>query len=409
MTIDIEKYSKFLEIVAEQIDIPPSKYQEAVDRYQAIGSWLEEGEYLESMGDPSIYPQGSFRLGTVVRPIRDGVEADYDIDLVCELQIPKFRTDARCVKMMVGDRLREHKKYRKLLDEEGKRCWTLKYAEKDGIGFHLDVLPSVPDGHSLLDTSISITNKSGETYDWSASDPKGYGVWFDSKNQTAFDLVLAEQKQSIQSRTSTIYASVDEVPDQLVRTPLQRSIQIMKRHRDLQFNDGRNKDYAPISIIITTLAAELYHNEQDIFSALTGIISKLHTYARLIGDGTADWTRAQSDLITRTPDGKWYIGNPVNPEENFADRWHENNHARARAFFSWVEVLKEDLIDIMTVDDLETVRRRLKTVLGASVVSGYLDLISATPVTTFVPPKIPIPTPAAPWGISGPPNVRRFE
>ena len=405
MTIDIEKYSKFLEIVAEQIDIPPSKYQEAVDRYQAIGSWLEEGEYLESMGDPSIYPQGSFRLGTVVRPIRDGVEADYDIDLVCELQIPKSCTDARCVKMMVGDRLCEHEKYRKLLDKEGKRCWTLKYAEKDGIGFHLDVLPAVPD----YDTSIAITNKSGETYDWSASDPKGYGVWFDSKNQTVFDLVLAEQKQSIQSRASTIYASVDEVPDQLVRTPLQRSIQIMKRHRDLKFNNEKNNDYAPISIIITTLAAELYHDEQDVFFALTEIISKLYAYAGLIGNGTADWPRAQFNLITRMEDGKWYIGNPVNPEENFADRWHENNHARAIAFFSWVEALKEDLVDIPTVGDLETVRRRLKTVLGASVVSGYLDLISATPITAFVPPKIPISTPAAPWGISGSPNVRRFE
>ena len=145
MAIDKSKYSRFLENVAEDLDIPPGKYQDAVDRYQAVGVWLEEAQYPECTDLPSIYPQGSFRLGTVVRPLRDGIEADYDIDLVCELPIAKQWTDACSVKTMVGDRLRQHHRYRKLLDREGKRCWTLKYAEQDGIGFHLDVLPSVPD------------------------------------------------------------------------------------------------------------------------------------------------------------------------------------------------------------------------------------------------------------------------
>ena len=158
-------------------------------------------------GEPSIYPQGSFRLGTVVRPIRGGVEADYDIDLVCELPIAKHQTGARSVKVGVRDRLYEHDKYRTMLDEEGKRCWTLEYAEQDSIGFHLDVLPSVPDsgGGSLDTSSIVITSKQGETYNWSASNPKGYGKWFDERNRGAFVRVLAEQKRSILSRTHQEY------------------------------------------------------------------------------------------------------------------------------------------------------------------------------------------------------------
>ena len=401
MTIDTGKYSKFLEKVAEEIDIPPSKYQDAVDRYEAVGCWLEEDRYSGSYGTPRIYPQGSFRLGTVVRPIRGGVEADYDIDLVCELLIFKHLTDACSVKKMVWNRLYEHGRYRKLLDEEGKRCWTLEYAEQDGIGFHLDVLPSVPDPRHVSDTSIAITNKQGNSYDWLASNPKGYGNWFDDRNREAFYQVLNEQRRSIQSRASTIYASVDEVPDQLVRTPLQRSIQIMKRHRDSTFNYGSNNDYAPISIIITTLAAQLYNGEPDVFTALTEIVSKLHDYAGLVKDGTVHSTRVASSLISRTQDGKWYIGNPVNSEENFADRWHENGHARAHAFFSWVEALNEDLIDILNADRPETVRSRLAAVLGASVVSSYLGLIVSTPAAAaFTPPKIHISTPAKPWASS---------
>ena len=269
------------------------------------------------------------------------------------------------------------------------------------IGFHLDVLASVPDGRGLLDTSIAITNKNGATYHWSASNPKGYGDWFDKKNQGAFELVLVEQKRSIQSRASTIYLSVDDVPDQLVRTPLQRSIQIMKRHRDLSFNSGTKNEFMPISIIITTLAAHLYSREPDVFSALTGIVSKLSAYAGLVDNGAVDGTLVPGNLIARTPDGKWYIENPADPAENFADRWHEKNHARARAFFSWVKALKVDLVDILTSGRLETVRRRLTAVLGASVVSSHIGLIATTPVAAFTPPKIKIAEPAKPWGRPG--------
>lgn len=397
MTVDREKYSRFLDKVTEEIDIPPSKYQDAVDRYQSVGKWLEGGEYLASSGQSSIYPQGSFHMGTVVRPIRGGVEASYDIDLVCELPIEKYRTDPCTIKVMVGDRLHEHGKYRKLLDKEGKRCWTLEYAEEDGIGFHLDVLPAVPDPSSILDTSIAITNKQVEGYDWSASNPKGFGFWFDSQNKAAFEVARSEQKRSIQARVPDLYALVDDVPDQLVRTPLQRSIQLMKRHRDVKFDAEELNGYAPISIIITTLAAQFYQDEPDTFSAMTGIVAKLHAHAVLVEAGTVDRALAPFSPIQRTRDGKWYIGNPVNPEENFADRWHEDNHARARAFFSWVAALKEDLVNILAEPRPDVVRKRLTSALGAEVVSGHLDLIKPAESPIISAPKIHISGAAKPW------------
>lgn len=249
MVIDKERYSRFLERVAQDMDIPPAKHQQAVDRYQAVGKWLEGGVYPGCDGELSIYPQGSFRLGTVVRPMRGGAEADYDIDLVCELPILKDWTEPRSVKAMVGDRLREHQRYRKMLDTEGKRCWTLEYREQDGIGFHLDVLPAVRDHRQIDDTSIAITDKQEAHYHWSASDPLGYARWFDDKNRGAFIRVMMEQKKSILNHNLSAYLSVDDVPNQLVRTPLQRTIQIMKRHRDLYGVKATN-GYRPISMII---------------------------------------------------------------------------------------------------------------------------------------------------------------
>lgn len=397
MTIDVRKYSAFLEQIAREIDIPPGKYQDAVDRYQSVGRWLEDGEYPDCHGEPSICVQGSFRLGTVTRPIRDGIEASYDIDLVCELATQRDRTTPGAVKAMVGDRLREHGTYRKLLDSEGRRCWTLEYAEQDGVGFHLDVLPAVPDARGLLDTAIAITDKTANTYAWSASNPRGYGNWFDRKNATAFQRVAFEQKQNIQRRESLVYASIDEVPDQLVRTPLQRSIQLMKRHRDLRFNHHDRIDYAPISIIVTTLAAHVYGDEPDVYPALSGIVAKLHAHAALVEGRAVDPTVAAMGLIQRCADGTWYIGNPVSPDENFADRWHEDNHARARAFFAWVDALHKDLVDILGETNPRLLKEQLGRALGVAAVAKHLDTLLPPEPVVDTPPRIHITSPAKPW------------
>ena len=397
MTLDVNKYSRFLEKVAEDIDILPGKYKDAVDRYQAVGRWLEEGNYPGCSGDIAIYPQGSFRLGTVVRPLRRGVEASYDIDLVSEFPIRKLQVEPSTIKTMTGGRLQEHGTYRKLLDEEGKRCWTLEYAEQDGVGFHLDVLPCVPDTLRLSDTSIAVTNKKGDVYDWSASNPKGYGLWFDRQNQSAFGLVVNEQKRVLQAQASDIFARVDDVPDQLVRTPLQRAIQLMKRHRDVKFNNTNYNGYAPISIIITTLAAQLYSNEADIYAALQGIVKKLHAHSVLMDNGIVNKTIVPDSPIQHTTDGGWYIGNPVNEKENFADRWHEDNHARAEAFFWWVAELEKDLLDILDETRPDVLRKHLTGALGMAITASHLDLITPAGASVISTPKIHISGAAKPW------------
>ena len=396
MTIDLKEYPEFLERVARDMDIPPGKYRDAVERYQAVGRWLEDGNYPGFLGELSIYPQGSFRLGTVVRPIRLGVPAGYDIDLVCELPSTKGLTTPKAIKQMVGDRLKQHETYQRLLDDEGRRCWTLEYAEEDQIGFHLDVLPAVPDA-GLSQTAIAITHKGDAGYDWSPSDPRGYATWFHEKNEAAFVLHAAAQKQAIQRQESHVYARVENVPDQLVRTPLQRAIQLLKRNRDLHFNRPETIGYAPISIIITTLAAHLYRGESDVHAALTTIVGDLQAHAALVDNGMINPALADRGLIRRLPNGGWYIGNPVNPAENFADRWHEDGHARAHAFFSWLKALHTDLLNPPTHLDRRRLEEHLARTLGAAAVAPHVGILLPTSVN--VPPRrrVPIVSPAKPW------------
>lgn len=425
MTIDVKaKYDQILENIAEEIDIPPDKYKKAVQRYSSVGKWLIDGEYDECQGEPRIYPQGSFRLGTVIRPIRNGKESDYDIDLVCELQKDKTRSEPREIKDDVGFRLKDHETYKKMLDQEGRRCWTLNYTEEDGIGFHIDVLPSIPEDDAtksrlihaginpaLAGQSISITDtdKDGKgPCSWSASNPGGYADWFDSTKEPAFKRLVASHKQRLFESYREVFESIDEVPDQLVKTPLQKTIQILKRHRDMRFADTQAESDKPISMILTTLAAQFYDNEEDVSSALKNIVEKIYVHARLMDPGyRLEETLAKRRIITRTEDGKWYIPNPVNPYENFADRWHENDNRKAKAFFQWVSWVRSDLVDILAKNDIRKITESLKGSFGerpVDAVSARLSL-SAAPAILISgrkePPSIEIRNPSRPWGHHG--------
>ena len=359
-----QQFSKILANVADSLDIPESRYKEAVSRYEIIGKWLDANDSKLHIYKPTIYPQGSFRLGTMTKPISDGDE--YDIDLVCHLEINKDNITQAQLKEMVGARLKENETYRKML-EEGRRCWTLDYANE----FHMDILPAIPD-YARLNDCILITDKKLKL--WQKSNPKGYARWFVERMRAIFEkrkMVLAESMR----------ANVEDVPDWKVRTPLQRSVQLLKRHRDIYFN---GKDDKPVSIIITTLAGQSYQNEADLFDALFSII-----------DGMTDSKNIKNQYV------KYYIPNPTNPEENFADKWNEDE-SLPKAFLAWLVQLKADMETAIEQRDLSELKEALGPIFGVGLVGTAIDKLKPvsaksktyTNVKMSTPEK---PNPDKPW------------
>lgn len=82
-------------MIASNIDISDKMFELAEEEYKKLGKWIdkETPEY-----QISIYPQGSFALGTVVRPISN--EDDYDLDLVCQFE-EKYGLTAKEMKVDV--------------------------------------------------------------------------------------------------------------------------------------------------------------------------------------------------------------------------------------------------------------------------------------------------------------------
>lgn len=346
------QYDEILEELARLLDVTETEFKTITSSYEAVGRFLAEGTSPLQAYNPSIHPQGSFLLGTVVRPISD--EDDLDIDLVCELSNKPAHWTQYDLKKAVGDRLKSSDLYREKLDDEGKRCWTLLYGDNR---YHLDVLPSlVCDNYREVvdryfaegidrnpeDLAIHITDNTRYDYKtqmdadcWMISNPFGYAQWF-----------LASAKRAYtQQRTFACEAKIDPVPKYSKdRFILQRVVQLLKRHRDKMFDGDDDK---PISIIITTLATRSYNDERNLFKALHNIA---HTMAENVDDRK----------------GVKWVPNPVNCTENFADRWPTNERLQ-KNFYDWIERLQKDITRLENAKGLPQIRTILDDMFGETV------------------------------------------
>src|ERR1051325_2597393 len=71
--------NQIIEALVAALEIPPNAYDKAHDRYKDLGEWFCESSLKDNK--PRIYAQGSFRLGTVTRPLNE--EEFYDLDVGC--------------------------------------------------------------------------------------------------------------------------------------------------------------------------------------------------------------------------------------------------------------------------------------------------------------------------------------
>lgn len=210
--------------------------------------------------------------------------------------------------------------------------------------------------------AINITDRKADgSYRYGMSNPNGFADWFLEQQRKVFEAVQLKEKQLIVERYSATYAKVDEVPDALVRTPLQRLVQVLKRHGDTRFSGQPDEGDKPISVIITTLAGRAYRGERDLLSALANFMDQIEHFE-------------DSGLI-KSENGDWVIKNPANPAENFAERWNDPGSTKSDAFFKWIGWVREDideLLNVSTTAEFDTaMRKAFGDRPGGTVVNAY--------------------------------------
>lgn len=360
MSSNNRRPSQLWQTIAESLDIAPSLYDQAVERHRSVGDWLCRPASGIAQYNPIIRPQGSFRFGTVVRPIDP--ESDYDIDQIVVFKfLSANKVSQKALKGLLGEELAAYAAAHGMRQpSEHNRCWRLRY--RDEVAFHLDSLPCVPAGQEaealllgagvaeeLAARAVAITDLRHPTYsggssDWLTSNPSGFARWFEQRAALGRDANLLKSLRA---------GSVEDVPVFRWRTPLQRSVQILKRHRDVMFAGGEKS--RPISMIITNLAARAYEGESDITDTLLGIVRRMDQFVR--------------PNAPRVP-------NPAHPREDYADKWATNPELE-RAFWTWHAQVRADverLSDPLAHLDPEVVWRAF----GVRLTEGQLDRLRLT-------------------------------
>jgi len=274
--------------VCEELQLTTAKYDQAVERYEALGDALE-GDRSPFHGlHPKIYPQGSMALGTTVKPI----EEPYDLDFVLELSLAHDRVDPMKLIDCLYRFLKAHGVYGSMSSPKN-RCVRIEYAND----FYMDILPACRNA-SGNGTCIKVPDRARRG--WSDSDPKGYISWFERQSRAVFFGRMLDKAEPVPPQEAVAE-----------KKPLPLAVQLLKRWRDLYYSD--DPTLAPISIVLTTLAAHTYRGERSLSKAMASILGGI---VQLINSSRADGSRL-------------LVLNPSNSAEDLSERWDEDRSAYA--------------------------------------------------------------------------------
>ena len=129
LTKDAEGY---LEDLAEELRVSDTRYEQAARSYKSLGDWLHRPASSVRNYGPQVYVQGSFRLGTTIKPLNEAEE--YDVDSVCELtNITKQQLSQARLKALLGAEIEAYRRSQSMVKplREGRRAQRPRWGNGD--------------------------------------------------------------------------------------------------------------------------------------------------------------------------------------------------------------------------------------------------------------------------------------
>ena len=253
---------QFTDFLRDEVNLNPSR----LDRLEtAVGG---VNDYLKNNlpGYQKVEKQGSYALGTLIKPVDDNDEYDADIQIVMN---PNSKWEPKDYIHQVNRTLSGNKTYADKLRLKT-RCVTVDYAGD----FHLDVVPRV-----TIEGKHYVCNRIDNR--WEPTDGNGFRDWFNDKNR-------------------------------LTGGNLKRVVRLLKHLRDHK-NSFRAK-----SILLTTLAGNTIKTTDEGTEGVSTVADTLETVLSRM-----------NDYLQRHPNMP-EIKNPVLQSENFNRHWTQQNYANFR-------------------------------------------------------------------------------
>ncbi len=253
---------EFQEFLRDEVNINQSRLDRLHTAVGAVSGYLEEN----LTGYQKMEPQGSFALGTIIKPVDDNDEYDADIQIVMN---PRPGWKPKDYIKAVYDTLKENKTYADKLRLKT-RCVTVDYAGD----FHLDVVPRI-----TIRGQHYICNRLEDKFE--PTDGNGYRDWFNEKNR-------------------------------ITGGNLKKVVRLLKYLRDHKGN------YTAKSILLTTLAGQFIRKSDEGTEAV-----------RTVADTLVTVLTRMNAYLQKNPSMP-EIRNPVLPSETFNRHWDQTKYANFR-------------------------------------------------------------------------------
>lgn len=317
--------------ICDKLQLAPSMYTQATDRYETISRTIQQDPAF-SQTSLKMYPHGSFRLKTTVKPLSDD---EFDLDFVAELPADSTMTPQELYNHIV--RILRNDGIHNNMVELKNRCVRVNYAND----FHMDIMPG-----KLIDPSThEIIVPDRELKGWNHhSNPIAFADWLERQAKTRILFEMAEVRKA--------QHKIEKVTDQEVTAqlePLRRAIQLVKRYRDI-YCDKTNT--SPVrSIVICTLMGKMSSFTGDTLQIITSF---------------CDYTNS---LILQSGNSPFIVRNPV-VDEILTEKWSEDHNYRD--FVGMMNALTEDVAKLRHMTINSDINSQTKKMFGETVTNLVL-------------------------------------
>ena len=252
----------FQDFLRDEVNLNQSRLDRLNTSVRAVNSYLKD----HLTGYQKMEQQGSYALGTLIRPVDNKDEYDADIQMVMN---PNPKWQAKDYVNEIHRTLKENQNYADKLRLKT-RCLTVDYAGY----FHLDVVPRVTFGGRYY-----VCNRTENKFE--ETDGIGYRDWFNENNR-------------------------------ITGGNLKRVVRLLKYLRDHKNN------YTAKSILLTTLAGNKIKSSDEGNEAVSTVADTLVTVLTRM-----DGYLQQHPYMPQ-------IRNPVLPTETFNRHWDQTKYANFR-------------------------------------------------------------------------------
>ena len=253
---------EFAEFLRDEVNLNQSRLDRLETSVGAVNDYLKSN----LTGYQKMERQGSYALGTLIKPVDDNDEYDADIQIVMN---PNSRWEPKDYVLDINRTLAGNKNYADKLRLKT-RCVTVDYAGD----FHLDVVPRV-----TINGKHYICNRTDNKFE--ETDGNGYRDWFNEKNR-------------------------------ITGGNLKRVVRLLKHLRD------HKNSFSAKSILLTTLAGNTIKSSDEGTTAVSTVADTLETVLSRM-----------NDYLQQHPNMP-VIKNPVLPSEDFNRHWDQRRYANFR-------------------------------------------------------------------------------